>query len=185
MNVKGDFSKEKRNELLPPRKLKEREDPDHDWRNTLAELHFFDCKGKIEEHKIPVENFEYWKRIDRERELPESVKASPYFRISFDKTMKDAKYYMRSSVGLFAKVAPYQQLLLWAVKYHDGKSVEQGEIQIFDDKGQLLKNATPKKEGTSFSLKGINSDYLFIRYQDQEKHNTTFIVTTLEGKTYF
>lgn len=185
VNVKGDFSKEKRNELLPPRKLKEREDPDHDWRNTLAELHFFDCKGKIEEHKIPVENFEYWKRIDRERELPESVKASPYFRISFDKTMKDAKYYMRSSVGLFAKVAPYQQLLLWAVKYHDGKSVEQGEIQIFDDKGQLLKNATPKKEGTSFSLKGINSDYLFIRYQDQEKHNTTFIVTTLEGKTYF
>ena len=93
----GDFSDAKRKELLPPRKSHNEYD-DYDYRNTLGELHFFDCKGKIEEHTVPVEKFEYRKRIDRERELPASVKTVPYFRMSFDKGMKDAKYYMRSPV---------------------------------------------------------------------------------------
>ncbi len=185
INQKGDFSANKRKELLPPRKLKERERPDHDWRNTLAELHFFDCKGKIEEHKIPVENFEYRKRIDRERKLPESLKTTPYFRISFEKTMNDAKYYMRSPVGLFAKVAPYQELFLWGIRFADGKAVEQGEIQIFDDNGKLLKTAQLGKAGLSFSLKEITSDYLFIRYHDQASNAETFIATTLDWRTHF
>jgi hypothetical protein len=72
-----------------------------------------------------VENFEYRKRIDRERELPASLKNSPYFRISFEKTMNDAKYYMRSPVGLFAKVAPYQELFLRGIRFADGKAVNQ------------------------------------------------------------
>ena len=184
LNTKGDFSKEKRNELLPPRKKKEREDQ-YDRRSTLGELHFFNCKGKIEEHKISVENFEYRKRIDRERELPASLKNSPYFRISFEKTMNDAKYYMRSPIGLFAKVAPYQELFLRGIRFVDGKAVNQGEIQIFDDHGKLLKTAQLGEQGLSFPLKEINSDYLFVRYQDQAKQAETFIVVTLDGKTSF
>lgn len=184
LNTKGDFWKEKRNELLPPRKKKKREGYD-DRRNTLGELHFFNCKDKIEEHKISVENFEYRKRIDRERELPESLKNSPYFRISFDKTMNDAKYYMRSPVGLFAKAAPYQELFLRGIRFADGKAVNQGEIQIFDDSGKLLKTTQLGEQGLSFPLKEINSDYLFIRYYDQTKQAETFIVVTLDGKTHF
>ena len=69
----GDFSDAKRKELLPPRKSHNEYD-DYDYRATLGELHFFDCKGKIEEHAVPVEKFEYRKRIDRERVLPVSVK---------------------------------------------------------------------------------------------------------------
>ena len=184
LSTKGDFSNEKRNELLPPRKKKEREDQ-YDRRDTLGELHFFNCKGKIEEHKIPVENFEYRKRIDRERELPATLKNAPYFRISFEKTMNDAKYYMRSPIGLFAKVAPYQELFLRGIRFADGKVVNQWEIQIFDANGKLLKTAPLGEQGLNFPLKTVNSDYLFVRYHDQAKQTETFIVVTLDGKTSF
>jgi hypothetical protein len=99
--------------------------------------------------------------------------------------MNDAKYYMRSPIGLFAKVAPYQELFLRGIRFADGKAINQGEIQIFDANGKLLKTAPLGEQGLSFPLKEINSDYLFVRYHDQAKQTETFIVVTLDGKTSF
>lgn len=36
-------------------------------------------------------------------------------------------------------MAPYQELLIRGVNFADGVAVQQGELQIFDDKGKLLK----------------------------------------------
>ena len=92
----GDFSDKKREQIFGPRKAYDWYD---DYRVMTAELAFFDCgDAKIQEHSVSVENFQYRKRIDRDWQLPQEVRDVPYFRLSFDKTMKDAKYYMRSPV---------------------------------------------------------------------------------------
>ena len=36
-------------------------------------------------------------------------------------------------------MAPYQELLIRGVNFADGAAGQQGELQIFDDKGKLLK----------------------------------------------
>lgn len=126
--------------------------PNHNNETTPVELHFFTCKAPIEIHKIPVKDFAYRKRTNQERELPESLKESAYFRISFDKEMKDAKYYLKSQIGLFAKVAPYRELLIWALDYANGKALETGSISIHTLDGKELFRGQPKNGLVRFSL---------------------------------
>ena len=172
----GDFSDKKREQIFGPRKAYDWYD---DYRVMTAELAFFDCgDAKIQEHNVPVENFQYRKRIDRDWQLPQEIRNVPYFRLSFDKTMKDAKYYMRSPVWLYSKAIPYKEVHLWAFDYVTGKPTTTWEIQVLDENGKLLKKFSVWKDELKLDLQGVDGKYVQVKYQSEE--GRTFILVWIQ-----
>ena len=89
----------------------------------------WDCQGEVAEDRVNLTGFRRWQKQDVIYRLPAKARERSYFRASTSSDFLNAKYFARTSFGLFAKVSS-GRVMIFANDFNSGKPVD-GKAEVW------------------------------------------------------
>jgi len=88
------------------------------------DLALMNCKWKVIHKLFKVKDFQYWKEFWIDYPLPKELENVPYFRVSFYKDFKWAKYFKKTNIWVTVKKAG-KKYYVFANNFDDGNFTKQ------------------------------------------------------------
>ncbi|MBS8121711.1 MG2 domain-containing protein [Candidatus Vampirococcus lugosii] len=145
------------------------------------EEYFLDCNAEIQKVEYIKDDFEYWKVYDEHVSIPQ-VSDLNHYRISFFEDFRSSRYFTRSDIGNFVKLAG-DMMYLFSYDMYTGKSLEELHIQVYDDKFENIKYEIGIDSLYKLDLSEIDSDVLLIKVSKGNDQN--FIVLRKSGGLWY